>query len=158
MNTLDILRYGHDTLENSLLGIPETEWEIGGVCGVWSVKDIVAHLTSYERILEEVLNTFLGVQKTSLLEEFAAGPDFNDNQVDLRKHLSSSVILKEYREIQAEVSQLAAKIPVEKFAENGTIPWYGEEYCLNDLIVYTNYGHKREHVAQINVFRDSLSL
>jgi hypothetical protein len=39
----------------------------------------------------------------------------------------------------------------------GTIPWYGEQYSIEDLIVYQYYGHKREHVAQIWVYRDHLA-
>jgi hypothetical protein len=30
------------------------------------------------------------------------------------------------------------------------------EYALDDFIVYQYYGHKREHCAQIAVFRDKL--
>ena len=43
-----------------------------------------------------------------------------------------------------------------QFRENGTLPWYGAEYSLDDFIVYTYYGHKREHAAQIAAFRDHL--
>jgi hypothetical protein len=32
----------------------------------------------------------------------------------------------------------------------GTIPWYGPEYSLNDLVVYQMYGHKREHGPQLD--------
>ncbi len=38
----------------------------------------------------------------------------------------------------------------------GTLPWYGMEYALDDFIVYTFYGHKREHSAQIAAFGDLL--
>jgi hypothetical protein len=31
----------------------------------------------------------------------------------------------------------------------GSIPWYGPEYALDDLLVYTMYGHKREHAPQL---------
>ena len=29
-------------------------------------------------------------------------------------------------------------------------PWYGPEYSLDDLVVYTMYGHKREHDPQLS--------
>jgi hypothetical protein len=41
--------------------------------------------------------------------------------------------------------------------QNGALPWYGAEYDLEDFIAYSFYGHKREHTAQINVFRDALA-
>ena len=62
----------------------------------------------------------------------------------------------EYKTSHLKLMVTAAKISADKYEENGTIPWYGEEYCINDLIVYINYGHKREHTAQINAFRDIL--
>ena len=45
-----------------------------------------------------------------------------------------------------------------KRREPGTLPWYGPEYDLEDFIAYTFYGHKREHMAQVNVFLDTLKL
>jgi hypothetical protein len=40
-------------------------------------------------------------------------------------------------------------IPAEPWREAGTIPWYGPEYSLNDLVVYQMYGHRREHDPQL---------
>ena len=49
-------------------------------------------------------------------------------------------------------------IPIETLRiETGTISWLAEEYSIEDLIVYQYYGHKREHVAQIWVYRDHLA-
>jgi hypothetical protein len=52
---------------------------------------------------------------------------------------------------------LAARISADVYRQNGTLPWYGSEYDLDDFIVYTFYGHKREHSAQIAAFRDWLA-
>jgi hypothetical protein len=54
------------------------------------------------------------------------------------------------------MSQIA-QIPAEKLREAGTLPWYGMEYSLDDFLVYTYYGHKREHSAQVDAFRDKLA-
>jgi hypothetical protein len=45
MNAVDILKYGHQTVLRTLDGLPEAQWETGGVCGVWSVKKIIHPLT-----------------------------------------------------------------------------------------------------------------
>ena len=52
-------------------------------------------------------------------------------------------------------SGAAAALDPARLREPGSIPWYGEEYALDDLIVYQYYGHKREHSAQIEAFRDA---
>jgi hypothetical protein len=157
MNASDILKYGHLTLLSTIDGLPDSEWETGGVCGVWSVKDIIAHLASYERVLVEVLSTFQNGGATPTLNAFRdPGGQFNDTQVALRKDTRSAAVLAEYNDTHAQVMALVEQIPVETLRQVGALPWYGSEYALDDFIVYSYYGHKREHSAQIAVFRDHL--
>jgi hypothetical protein len=66
-------------------------------------------------------------------------------------------VLAELNEAHARVMALATRIPAETYRQNGTLPWYGPEYDLDDFIVYTFYGHKREHSAQIAAFGDQLA-
>ncbi len=47
MNAVDILKYGHLTVIQTIDGFPESAWDTPGACGTWSVKDIIAHLASY---------------------------------------------------------------------------------------------------------------
>ncbi|SRR6266545_8003388 len=156
MNAQDILKYGHLTVLHAIDGLPDSEWATGGVCGVWSTKNIVAHLASYELVLVDVLGSFLGVADTPLLKAFQAGAHFNDEQVDLRKGQTSAETLAEYTGAHERVMSLVAQIPAETLRRPGTLPWYGMEYALDDYIVYAFYGHKREHCAQIGVFRDQI--
>lgn len=159
MNPTDILKYGHSFLLDSLNGLPESDWETSGVCGVWSVKNILAHLESYEQWLEEVLSPFADVQADpSILKRMGElGPDgFNDEFVLGRAARSPSESLIAYTKAWERVQALVPKVPAEKWRETSTIPWYGDEYSLDDFIVYTSYGHKREHGAQIAAFRDRL--
>jgi hypothetical protein len=156
MNAIDILKYGHFTFLASLEGLSDAEIEQGGVCGVWSTKNIIAHLASYEHVLVEVLQAFLGGGATPYMEQYARGLEFNDLQVDARKDKSVAETLDEYKTLQAKTMEMVAQIPFETLRQAGTLPWYGMEYALDDFIVYAMYGHKREHSAQILVFRDTL--
>jgi hypothetical protein len=155
VNAVDVLKYGHRTALRSLEGIPESEWEENGVCGWWSVKNIIAHLASYELVLVDILKTFSGEDAAPALQLYS-DPAFNDKQVDLRKDKTPSETLAEFNAAHAEVMSLIAQIPVDERRRVGSIPWYGEEYDLEDLIAYMYYGHKREHSAQINAFKDTL--
>lgn len=155
MNVLDILKYGNDTLMKSVERFPAENYETEGACGWWSVKDIVAHMVSYETLLAEVLSTFLGGGPTPTMERMRdLRGDFNDAEVNARRDRRMDAVLEEYRTAHARVVERATQIPAETFRENGTISWYGPDYCLDDFIVYTNYAHKREHAGQIDVFRD----
>ncbi len=157
MNASDILKYGQGTVLQTIEGFPESAWETPGACGVWSVKDIIAHLASYEHVLVDVLTTFVSSNSTPYLSKFTdPGGNFNDLEVAARKGKSVKEVLDEFNDTYAQVMSLITRIPVETFRQAGTIPWYGLEYALDDYIVYAYYGHKREHSAQIAAFRDHL--
>ena len=84
------------------------------------------------------------------------GMGFNDKQVEMRKDASAADVLAELNGAHETVRAQVAEIPADTFRQTGTLPWYGAEYSLDDFIVYTYYGHKREHAAQIAAFRDHL--
>lgn len=158
MNAHEVLKYGDRFLQRALDGIPQERWLEGGVCGVWSVKDILAHLASYELWLHDVFGTFLGATEFPIFEALkrAAPDEFNDQQVSQRRGQTPAETLAEYNAGVARNAELARRISLDSFRQMGALPWYGEEYDLEDFIVYTFYGHKREHGAQINAFKDKL--
>jgi len=158
MNAPDILRYGQPTVLTTLNDLPENAWETPGACGAWSVKDIIAHLASYEQVLVDILSTFPGGGSTPTLNTFLElGGQFNDSEVARRKEKTMQEVLAEFNDAHAQVMSLIVKIPPETLRQAGTLPWYGVDYSLDDVIVYMYYGHKREHSAQIAAFRDRLS-
>jgi len=154
MNAPDVLRYGHLTLLGTLDGLPENAWDTPGACGVWSIKDIVAHLASYELVLIDILTSLTDGGPTPCLDRFTAGGDFNDAEVVARRRQTAEASLAELNEAHARTLELVARIPAETARRPGTLPWYGAEYALDDLIAYLYYGHKREHAAQIAAMRD----
>ena len=157
MNATDILKYGHQTVLQTIEGFPKAAWEEAGACGVWSVKDIIAHLASYEEVLVDVLSGFVRRLPTPYLDKFTElGGQFNDTEVERRKGRTVREVLDEFNDAYAQVTSLAVQIRPELFRETGTLPWYGMGYALDDVIVYMYYGHKREHSAQIAAFRDRL--
>lgn len=157
MNLEDVLKYGHLTVVHSLDGLDEEQALVGGVCGWWSTRHIVAHLASHELVVADVLDQLLGATDTPNLKNFLAqGFSFNDIEVDKRNDVSFPDLVREYNEAHERVRSLAARIPLELRRKTGTLPWYGAEYDLEDLVAYSNYGHKREHCAQIAVYRDTL--
>ena len=86
MNAGDILKYGQQTVLQAIDGFPEIAWETPGDCGVWSVKDIIAHLTSYEEVLIDILSGFVSRQPTPSLDTYIEpGGKFNDAEVERRK-------------------------------------------------------------------------
>jgi hypothetical protein len=157
MNTLDVLRYGHQTVLRTVDGMPDDAWGTPNVCGIWSSKDVIAHLASFEQVLAEVLGAVLASgEPTPTLDRFRTQGSFNDDEVAARQDRNPADVLAEYGDANARVMTRAGQLPAEKFRESGLLPWYGREYDLDDFIVYTSYGHKREHCAQLTLFRKRL--
>jgi uncharacterized protein (TIGR03083 family) len=157
MNPLDVLKYGHATVLRAVADLPEADWHTAGVCGYWSVREIIAHLASFERALAEAIDVAGGAasgpQLTALLRN---GQAFNDAQVAARAGLSVAETLAEYESAHQAAAHRAAGLPTEQFRQVGFLPRYGSAYDLEDFIAYSFYGHKREHSAQIAVFRDHI--
>lgn len=159
MNPLDVLRYGEATWQAALKRIPPTEREREGVCGWWSVKQIMAHLASYEVLLEEILSGFTDTPiPVPLTTELGTGGPyaFNDSQVALRQTWSLDAVEQEYQAAHQRVLAVAQGVDPALWSQVGTLPWYGADYALDDFIVYSFYGHKREHSAHLDVFADRL--
>jgi len=156
MNPQDVLKYGHRTVMRTVEAFPPEQWYTPGACGRWSVKDLVAHLSSFELVLAEALENCLSPGPTPLVDRFAAGGQaFNDEQVDrLRKDWKMEAAMDEYLSAHRRVWAAAGRLAPEVWEQEDIFPWYGAEYDLEDFVVYTFYGHKREHMGQVQVFRD----
>jgi len=154
MNARDILPYGQLALLGTLDGMPAAGWSTPGACGRWSVKDIIAHLASYELVLVDVIGSLLETGATPHLDRFRQdGPAFNDAEVERRRAWTPDETLAELARAHAQTLALIADVPDEERRRVGTLLWYGTDYALDDLLVYMAYGHKREHAAQIAAAR-----
>jgi uncharacterized protein (TIGR03083 family) len=159
MNAADVVMYGQGTFLAGLDSVPQSEWDLPDVCGYWSVRQIVTHIASYEAMFADVLASITGNDPTPTLDAFRNDPaGFNDAEVERRADLTTDAALAELKSEHERVMSLIREIPPKRLSEPGTIPWYGPEYSVDDLIAYQVYGHKREHAAQICVFADHLKL
>lgn len=156
MNAIDIMKNGHGTVLEAVDGLAASHWQTSGACGEWTVKDIIAHLASYEWMLVEALDDLVhDGAATPTLDRFGEGPaSFNDAEVEKRRDDSVDEVLAEYKKAYEEAMSLAERVPAGAWTQDGVLPWYGDAYDLDDFLAYSFYGHKREHCAQIAAFRD----
>jgi hypothetical protein len=155
MDPAAILYYGNRTVLGTVESFPAEHAAEPGACGWWSVKDLLAHLTSFEWVLVDILNGLIDPGPTPYLDLYTGQrQDFNDSQVILRQGMDLEAVLAEYLQAHERVNAALPHISPETWRRKGILPWYGEEYDLEDFIVYTYYGHKREHCGQIAVFAD----
>lgn len=153
MNAVDVLMYGQRTLTRAIDRLGPDDWTAPEALGTWTAKDIVGHLGAFEVRFVEILSGFAGEPYEPRLI-LADAATFNDDQAAVRADWTVDTIMAELVDAHTRVMELARRIPVERWREVGTIPWYGLEYSLDDLAVYTMYGHKREHTAQLEAVLD----
>jgi hypothetical protein len=152
VNPVDVLRYGQADLDGLIDRFRPDDWEAIAL-GVWTTKDLIGHLGAFEVRFADILALFLGESPDTDLS--GTNPaTFNDDQAAVRRDWSVDAVVSELRDGSRRVADRAARIPLERWTEVGTIPWYGPQYALDDLLVYSMYGHKREHQPQLEAVLD----
>jgi hypothetical protein len=157
MILIDLFEDSHQRLMTAVQSLSERQWQAPNVCGLWSIKDIMAHLTSIELVLVDVLYNLLDPERpTPKLHVFwdtlaACGHNidkYNRREVALRRRKSVAEVLAEYEQTHAQASSLLTRIPTSRYREKGIFWWHGRTLDLTELIGYYD-GHKREHYNQI---------
>ncbi len=153
MNAAKLLEQNHMLVLQTVDDFPEDLWDTPGASGNWSVKDTIAHITSYEHLLVDVLNKQVSDMPTPYLDKFVGQRDeFNENEVAARQYHTAQQVIDEYNETQLQSSDLLAKISPEKMTQVGTIPWNKDRSIAG--LVSIIYTHTSEHCAQIKAFRE----
>ncbi len=148
MNAIDVLTYGQKTILATMGRYLPEDWDRLAL-GVWTAKDLLGHLGAFEVRFADILATFVDAPPTSDL--MSADPrTFNDDQAAIRKDWTIEQVTGEFLDAHERVMTHARAITPERWREVGTIPWYGAEYSLDDLLVYQMYAHKREHDPQLS--------
>ena len=159
MNQTELLDNSHLTVIQTLDNLPDEEWDVPGACGNWSIKEILAHLTSYERLLVEACNVVLGNKdkSTPYLAAFGNSQDtFNDAEVAKRKYNTAQQVLDEYNDTQLEATSLLALIPAEALQKPGFFPSsFGSDGSLNGLLTIISR-HTIRHCDEMKAFRNRI--
>jgi hypothetical protein len=126
MHADDVFRYGHLTLLGAVEVLLPQHWDTPGVCGVWSARDVVAHLASYELATGDAFAGVLGEDAGPTLGlMLSEGEAFNETQVEQRRGQTPEETLAEYTTAHARAAALLGRIPVEQRRQAGVLPWYG---------------------------------
>lgn len=148
MHAIDVLTYGQQMVLATIGRYRADDWERIAL-GVWTAKDLVGHLGAFEARFADVLATFVDRPvETAYLDADPA--TFNDDQAAIRHDWTIDAVLAEFTDAHERAMANARLVPDTLWREVGTIPWYGPQYALDDLVVYTMYGHKREHDPQLD--------
>ncbi len=134
-------------LLKSIEGLDEYLMTQETVDGTWTVKDILAHLTSWERTLLVPLYAY--AQTGEFLPEVI--PDdlaWNDQQAAKWQRKSLKTVISELHETRREILEQVARLKPEQWESELAAPWRGKS-TLAELISGLSW-HENEHLESIH--------
>jgi hypothetical protein len=108
-----------DALKASYAGLQESELTESGVVGDWSVKDILAHVTTWEEEALKYLPIIAGGGKPPRYAVQYGGLDaFNALKSEQKRGLSLHDVLRQLDETHRQLMELVSSAPEEQFTRD----------------------------------------
>jgi hypothetical protein len=152
---LEVMRSERERWEALLGKIDKAEMEHPGVAGNWSVRDIIVHVTAYERGLVEWLEAAMSGEVKTFADLDHPDVDYR-NGVILEKSQGRSLeeIEAEADRVFGRLMELVEAMAGEELAEAERVEWYvkprwGERRVLWECIADDSYRHYGQHIEDI---------
>ena len=134
-----------EALKASYSGLSEAEMLEPGVEGDWSVKDIIAHVTSWEEEALKHLPRILAGGKPPRYSDVYGGIDaFNAQVIAERRKLSLAEVLRQRDETHQRLIAFLQTVPEDQIAR---------ETRFRRRLRLDTYGHYQEHAEAIRRWR-----
>lgn len=116
-----------------------------GVTGPWSIKDIIAHVTSWEEESLKQLPLIEAGEKPPKYSVMYGGIDsFNAQTTERKRNLSLSEVLRQRDDIHRRLIDFIRKVPADQFIR---------ETPLRRRLRLDTYSHYMEHTEAIRKWR-----
>jgi uncharacterized damage-inducible protein DinB len=150
--TLARLAESRQALHQAIEGLSEEEMTQPQVEGVWTVKDVLGHIASWEETCLEPLQLYAdgGPFEVQVIEDYMA---WNDEQAARKRDVPLDAILDELATIRQELVEAASRLSAGQWKERVPFSWGGRGTIAEVLDVF--YQHELEHVRSIQRWRGS---
>lgn len=146
MNRLQLLgrleRQWHD-LNQSYVGLPEAAMTEGGAVGDWSVKDVLAHVTTWE---EETLKALPLLMESRRPPRYGGVDRFNAEQTARSRGLTLAQVSRQFAETHQRLIAFLQTVPESHFTV---------ETRFRHRLRLDTYSHYPEHTASILAWREA---
>ena len=129
-------------LKDSYAGLTEAQMIVSGVAGEWSVKDVLAHITTWDGEALKHLPTIAGGGRPPRYASTGGIDAFNARTFEAKRHKSLSEVLDELLNTHAQLLEYIAATPAHQLS-----PRFVSRLRLD------TYGHYRLHAAAIREWR-----
>jgi hypothetical protein len=133
-------------LKESYAGLPGSQMVQPGVTGNWSVKDILAHVSTWEQEAVKYLPLILeGGRPPRYSTKYGGIDAFNALMSEQNRGLSLTQVLKQLDEIHRQLVDYVQSVPEEQFATEGR---------FRRRLRLDTYSHYPEHTRMIREWRE----
>ena len=132
------------TLMESFAGLTDNMLLESGAVGQWSVRDVLAHISTWEEEAIKVFPLILEGMPIPLYRQYGGIVAFNAREQKRKQHLSLEQVKDELAVTHQRLLRILTETPESVLSSNKR---------LAKRLRYDTYGHYREHTGQIIIWR-----
>ena len=123
-----------------------------GAVGVWSVKDVLAHIAFWECYMTSILRAIARDE----VPELAADDETERNNASVVAQYyqrSLSGVIADWQQAREDLLEQLEQLSDEDLNDPDRFPW-NEGRTLLDRIAGNSYGHEQEHIEQLRAWME----
>ena len=151
--TLARLAKSRQALHQAIEGLSEEEMTQIQVEGVWTIKDVLGHITSWEETCLEPLRHYVdgGPYDVQVIKGYLA---WNDVEAARKRDIPLKAILDELAAVRQGIVEAASRLSARQWEQKVPFAWGGTETIADTLRGL--HVHEMEHVRHIQQWRGEL--
>ncbi len=149
---LEQIRQARGALLTAIEGLPDDAMLRPGVVGFWSVKDMLAHLTTWE---SELITALAQLDKPNRVPEIVKIEDiddWNEEQYRINVRRGLDVVMEDFNGVHKHLIKAVEALDDKTLDDVRKFPWMEGE-PLTYLIMENAIWHEQEHAEDIRKWR-----
>lgn len=138
-------------LVDAISGLSPDQMRQAGVVGVWSVKDVLAHIAAWGSELVTALDQVLNRRVPAILD-IEDIDEWNDEQYHTSVRRPLEAIRDDFEHVHTMLLSMVEEIGERDLTDNRRFDWMEGE-PLWYLLAENGYLHEREHADEIRTWR-----
>ncbi len=127
--------------------IADSDRDVLPVCGSWTLKDLIGHLTDWEKVGIDGMVQLAKGQLPEFDEAIANFDIFNNQKAAARREQSWAFVIADFNETRQELLDLLEEIPAAMMSQSFQAPWGSQVTPYYFVTIFA--GHEMEHVADV---------
>jgi hypothetical protein len=150
-----LIRETSTRMELLLAQLSVAEMNQPGAVGVWSVKDVLAHIGFWERYGANIIRDAMRGSTPDLVADDETERN-NASVVAQYYQRSLAAVIADWQQAREDLLEEIAELSEADLNDPDRFPW-SEGRTLLDRIAGNSFGHEQEHIEQIRAWMKSVT-